>query len=53
MRPFEESALDCLNDFYSGQRIERSEFLPAEKEREVLEGRGPDVDPDLDGHRME
>ena len=36
-RPFEETALDCLNDFYSGQGMERSEFLPAAKEKEVLE----------------
>jgi 2'-hydroxyisoflavone reductase len=36
-RAFEETALDCLNDFYSEQGMERSEFLPPTKEKEVLE----------------
>jgi hypothetical protein len=36
-RPFDETALDCLNDSCSGQGIERSEFLSAAKEKEVLD----------------
>ena len=35
-RAFEETAFDCLNDFYSG-RVDRPNFLPAAKEKEVLQ----------------
>ena len=35
-RPFEETALDCLNDFYSGQSP-RPNYLTAAREKEVLE----------------
>jgi 2'-hydroxyisoflavone reductase len=37
VRPFEETAFDCLNDFYAGKLMERPEFLPSAKEQEVLE----------------
>lgn len=35
-RPFAETALDCLSDFYSGQ-IARPNYLTAAREKEVLE----------------
>ena len=35
-RPFEETAVDCLNDFYSGQSP-RPNYLTAAREKEVLE----------------
>ena len=35
-RPFEETAIDCLSDFHSLQRMNPSEYLSAEKEREIL-----------------
>ena len=35
-RPFEETAFDCLNDFYSGQSP-RPNYLTAAREKEVLE----------------
>jgi 2'-hydroxyisoflavone reductase len=35
-RPFEETAFDCLKDFYSGQFMERPSFLSPAKEKEVL-----------------
>lgn len=35
IRPFEETALDCLNDFYSGQ-APRPNYLTAAREKEVL-----------------
>lgn len=36
IRPFEETALDCLSDFYSGQ-LPRPNYLTAAREKEVLE----------------
>jgi nucleoside-diphosphate-sugar epimerase len=36
IRPFEETALDCLNDFYSGQSP-RPNYLTDAREKEVLE----------------
>ena len=36
IRPFEETSLDCLNDFYSGQ-LPRPNYLTAAREKEVLE----------------
>lgn len=36
IRPFEETALDCLNDFYSGLS-QRPNYLTAAREKEVLE----------------
>jgi 2'-hydroxyisoflavone reductase len=35
-RPFEETAFDCLSDFYSGQSP-RPDYLTAAREKEVLE----------------
>ena len=35
-RAFEETAFDCLNDFYSGPVMDRPNFLSATKEKEVL-----------------
>jgi 2'-hydroxyisoflavone reductase len=35
-RPFEETAFDCLNDFYSAMNIDRPNFLSGAKEKEVL-----------------
>jgi 2'-hydroxyisoflavone reductase len=35
-RPFEETAFDCLSDFYSGQS-QRPNYLTAAREKEVLE----------------
>jgi 2'-hydroxyisoflavone reductase len=35
-RPFEETAFDCLHDFYSAQDIDRPIFLSEAKEKEVL-----------------
>lgn len=35
-RPFEETAFDCLNDYYFAHRMEPSEFLTVAKEKEVL-----------------
>jgi 2'-hydroxyisoflavone reductase len=37
IRPFEETAIDCLEDFYSLHRMEPSELLSAEKEKQVVE----------------
>ena len=36
IRPFEETAFDCLSDFYSG-RTPRPNYLTAAREKEVLE----------------
>ena len=36
-RPFDETALDCLEDFYSLHLMDRSKFLSPEKEKQVLE----------------
>lgn len=36
LRPFEETALDCLSDFYSGH-AQRPNYLTAAHEKEVLE----------------
>ena len=36
-RPFDETAFDCLNDFYAGQFMERPSFLSPAKEKEVLD----------------
>jgi 2'-hydroxyisoflavone reductase len=35
-RPFEETAFDCLSDFHSVRPMSPSEYLSAEKEKEVL-----------------
>ena len=35
-RAFEETAFDCLNDFYAAQAIDPPNFLSATKEKEVL-----------------
>lgn len=35
-RPFEETAFDCLNDFYANHIMEPSALLAPEKEKEVL-----------------
>ena len=35
-RPFEETAFDCLNDYYFAHRMEPSESLTAAKEKDVL-----------------
>jgi len=35
-RPFEETAFDCLHDFYFAQDIDRPNFLSEAKEKEVL-----------------
>lgn len=36
-RPFQETALDCLEDFYSQHLMDRSGFLSRGKEKEVLD----------------
>jgi 2'-hydroxyisoflavone reductase len=36
LRPFEETALDCLSEFYSG-RSQRPNYLSATREKEVLD----------------
>jgi 2'-hydroxyisoflavone reductase len=36
-RPFSETALDCLSDFYVGHFTNRPKFLSTPKEKEVLE----------------
>jgi len=36
-RAFEETAFDCLNDFYSANTMEHPSFLLAAKEKEVLD----------------
>ena len=36
IRPFEETAFDCLSDFYSG-RSQRPNYLTDAREKEVLE----------------
>ena len=38
-RPFEETALDCLSDFYSGQ-LKPSDFLTSQREKQILEAWG-------------
>jgi 2'-hydroxyisoflavone reductase len=35
-RPFEQTAFDCLHDFYSAQDVDRPSFLSEAKEKEVL-----------------
>ena len=35
-RPFEETALDCMDDFYFLHVMEPSDFLSSEKEQEIL-----------------
>lgn len=35
-RPFEETAFDCLHDFYSAENMDRPSFLSEAKEKEVL-----------------
>jgi 2'-hydroxyisoflavone reductase len=35
-RPFEETAFDCLHDFYSAENVDRPSFLSEAKEKEVL-----------------
>jgi len=36
-RPFDETAFDCLEDYYSQHYMERSSFLSPEKEKDVLD----------------
>jgi len=36
-RPFDETAFDCLKDFYADHLMERPNFLSAAKEKEVLD----------------